>query len=159
MFWGKNKFKKAYNEGLMAIQLSLYEIFVSILKDELGNEYSGPEIKEAAAITVNKLGIRPDNRPDPALANDKLARSISGITELTMIKEATAMILLFDYFISDKTDTERYEKAKNLSGSAFETMMSLLVIDKTSTRKIRSISAAMSNKLHETALLDIRKGL
>lgn len=156
MFWGKNKLKKAYNEGLMAIQLSLYEIFVSILKDELSNEYSETEIKDAAAITVNKLGIRPEDRPDPAIANDKLARSISSITGLTMIKEATAMILLFDYFISDKTDKERYEKAKNLGGGAFETMMNLLDIDKTSAKKIRSISAAMSNKLHETALFDIR---
>jgi len=73
-----------------------------------------------------------------------------------MIKEVTAMILLFDYFISDKTDKERYEKAKIFSGSAFETKMNLLDIDKTSARQIRSISAAMSNKLHETALLDIR---
>jgi len=156
MFLGKNKLKKAYNEGLMAIQLSLYEIFVSILKDELSNQYSETEIKEAAAITVNKLGFRPEDRPDPVQAGDKLANSISGIKELTMIKEATAMILLFDYFISDKADKGRYEKAKILSGSAFETMMNLLDIDKTSTSKIRSISAAMSNKLHETALLDIR---
>jgi len=55
MFWGKIKLKKAYNEGITAIQLSLYEIFVSILKDELSNQYSETKIKEAAAITVNKL--------------------------------------------------------------------------------------------------------
>ena len=159
MFWKKNRLKKAYNEGMIAIQLSLYEIFVSILKDDLGNQFSDSKIKEAAGITVNKLGLKPDDRPDPGEVNDQLACSLYTIKNLTLIKEARAMILLFDYYFSDKAYKDRYEKAKDVCGESFETMTSLIDIEKTSVKTIRSISAAMSNKLNETALIDIRKQL
>lgn len=159
MFWGKKKLKKSYAEGLTAIQMSLYEVIVSILQDELSNDYSDFELKEAAAITVNKLGLRPEDRPDPASSSNKLANSLSNIKELTMIKEASALIFLFDYFISDKIDIARYEKAKKLGGPDFENIMTLLDIDNASAHKIRSIAVSMSNKLHEIASFDIRKNL
>jgi hypothetical protein len=76
-----------------------------------------------------------------------------------MIKEATSLILLFDYFISDKTDTARYEEAKKIGGPDFETIYNLVDIDRTSANKIRSIAAAMSNRLHEISSFDIRNAL
>jgi len=159
MFWSKKKLKKSYAEGLTAIQMSLYEVIVSILQGELSNDYSEVELKEAAGITVNKLGLRPEERPDPALSSNKLANSLSVIKALTMIKEASALIFLFDYFISDKTDTARYEKAKELGGSDFENIVTLLDIDNTSAQKIKSVAVTMSNKLHEIAFFDIRNNL
>ena len=139
--------------------MSLYEIIVSILQDELSGHYSAEDLKEAAAITVNRLGLRPEDRPDPSLTNDKLASALINIKELTMIKEASSLILLFDYFISDKTDTARYEEAKKFGGSDFENILTLLDIDSTSAHKIRSIAIAMSNKLYEIASFDIHKNL
>ncbi len=159
MFWGKKRLKKVYAEGLTAIQMSLYEVIVSILHDELKEQYSADELKEAAAITVNRLGIRPGNRPDPSHSKDKLADAITNIKELTMIKEAVSLILLFDYFLSDKTDTARYEKAKKLGGPDFETIKNMVDIDRTSAKQIRSIAVALSNKLHEISSFDIRTTL
>jgi hypothetical protein len=159
MFWRKKRLKKSYSEGLTAIQMSLYAVIVSILQDELSGHYSSEDLKEAAGITVNMLGLRPENRPDPSLSNDKLGTVLSDIKGLTMIKEATSLILLFDYFISDKTDTARYEEAKKIGGPDFETIYNLVDIDRTSANKIRSIAAAMSNRLHEISSFDIRNAL
>lgn len=160
MFWNrKKKFKKAYSEGLTAIQLSLYEVITSILQDELSEQYSDNDLKEAAAITVNRLGKRPEDRPDPSLLKDKLANAISTIKELTLIKEAASLILLFDYFISDKADIERFEESKKLGGPDFETIYNLLDIDNTNVKKIRSIAIAISNRLHEISSFDIRDAL
>lgn len=159
MFWGKKRLTKSYSEGLTAIQMSLYEVIVSILQDELSGHYSSEDLKEAAAITVNRLGLRPEKRPDPSLSNDKLASVISEIKGLTMIKEASSLILLFDYFISEKSDVTRYEEAKKSGGPDFDTISNLLDIDKTSTNEIRSIAAAMSNRLHEISSFDIRGAL
>ena len=100
--------------------------------------------------------LSPEDRPDPSLSNDKLASLISELKELTMIKEAASLVLLFDYFISDKTDTARYEEAKKLGGPDFETINSSLDIDKTSANKIQSIAAFMTNTLNEISSFDIR---
>jgi len=139
--------------------MSLYTVIASILQDELSGHYSSEDLKEAAGITVNMLGLRPENRPDPSLSNDKLGTVLSDIKRLTMIKEATSLILLFDYFISDKTDTARYEEAKKIEGPDFETINNLVDIDRTSSNKIRSVAAAMSNRLHEITSFDIRNAL
>ena len=159
MFWRKKRLKKSYSEGLTAIQMSLYAVIVSILQDELSGHYSSEDLKEAAGITVNMSGLRPENRPDPSLSNDKLGTVLSDIKGLTMIKEAISLILLFDYFISDKTDAARYEEAKKIGGPDFETIYNLVDIDRTSANKIRSIAAAMSNRLHEISSFDIRNAL
>lgn len=121
---------------MIDIQLSLYEIFISILKDDIGNHYSIEKIKEAVAITVNKLKLKDDDRPDQLMANDDLSKSLFCIKELTMIKEATAIILLFDYYHSEKTLIENYEKAKNIIDyNTFKNIDGLIDIDKTSTKK------------------------
>ena len=158
MFWKKNKLKKVYQKGMVDIQLSLYEIFISVLKDDIGDRYSIEKIKEAAAITVNKLGLKHDDRPDPLTANDDLSKSLSCIKELTMIKEATAIILLFDYYYSEKKLTKHYRKAKNIIDSnTFKIIDDLIKIDRTSAKKILSLSSAISSKLQETANIDISK--
>jgi hypothetical protein len=159
MFWRKKRLKKSYSEGLTGIQMSLYAAIVSILRDKLSGYYSSEDLKEAAAVTVNRLGLRTEKRPDPSLSNDRLGTALSDIKGLPMIKEATSLILLFDYFISDKADTARYEKAKKIGGPDFETICNLIDIDSTSANKIRSIAAAMSNKLHEISSFDIRNAL
>ena len=159
MFWRKKRLKKSYSEGLTAIQMSLYAVIVSILQDELSGHYSSEDLKEAAGITVNMSGLRPENRPDPSLSNDKLGTVLSDIKGLTMIKEAISLILLFDYFISDKTDVARYEEAKKIGGPDFKTIYNLVDINRTSANKIRSIAAAMSNRLHEISSFDIRNAL
>ena len=159
MFWRKKKLKKNYSAGLTTIMVSLYGVIVSILQDELSEHYSTEDLKNAAGITVNKMVLRPEDRPDPSLSNDKLASLISELKELTMIKEAASLVLLFYYFISDKTDTARYEEAKELGGPDFETINSLLDIDKTSANKIESIAVAMSNRLSEISSFDIRNAL
>jgi hypothetical protein len=69
------------------------------------------------------------------------------------------LILLFDFFISEKTDIARYEEAKKLAGPDFETISNLLDIDNTSANKIQSIASAMSNRLHEISFFDIRNAL
>ena len=155
MFWRKKKLKKSYSEGLTGIMVGLYGVIVSILQDELGGHYSIEDLKNAAAITVNKMVLRSEDRPDPSLSNDKLASLISSIKELTMIKEASSLVILFDYFISDKTDTARYEEAKKLGGPDFATINSLVDIDKASANKIQSIAETTGKKLLETASLDI----
>jgi len=159
MLWRKKRLKKSYSQGLTAIQMSLYAVIVSILQNELSGHYSSEDLKEAAAITVNILGLRPENRPDPSLSNDKLGAVLSDIKGLTMIKEAISLILLFDYFISDRTDTARYEQAKKIGGPDFESIENLVDIDRTSADKIRSIAASMSNRLHEISSFDIQNAL
>lgn len=159
MFWKKKRLTKSYSEGLTAIQASLYTVIVSMLQDELSGNYSSKDLKDAAAITVNMLGLRPENRPDPSLSSDKLGIVLSNIKGLTMIKEATSLILLFDYFISDKANTARYEEAKKMGGPDFETIYNLVDIDRTSANKIRHIAVAMSNRLLEIASFDIRNAL
>ena len=159
MLWRKKRLKKSYSQGLTALQMSLYEVIVSILQDKLSGQYSSEDLKEAVAITVNKMGLRPENRPDPSLSNDKLGTVLSDIKGLTMIKEATSLILLFDYLISDRTDTARYEQAKKIGGPDFESIDNLVDIDRTSADKIRSIAASMSNRLHEISSFDIGNAL
>jgi hypothetical protein len=159
MFWKKKRLKKSYSESLTEIAASLYTVIVSMLQDALSESYSSKELKDAATITVNILGHRPEDRPDPSLSRDKLGIALSHIKGLTMIKEATSLILLFDYFISDKVNTARYEEAKKIGGQDFENIYNLVDIDRTSTIKIRYIGAAMSNKLLEIASFDIRNAL
>ena len=159
MFWKKKRLKKSYSEGLTAIQASLYTVIVSMLQDELSESYSSKDLKDAAVIIVNMLGWRPEDRPDPSLSSDKLGIVLSHIKGLTMIKEATSLILLFDYFISDKANTAKYEEAKKIGGPDFEVIYKQVDIDRTSTNKIRYIVAAMSNKLLEIASFDIRNAL
>ncbi len=152
----KKRVKSAYDLATRALQLSLYEIIVSILKDELGKDYPIEKIKDAAAVTVNKLGLRHDSRSSPLDNNDDLAKSLSNIIELTMIKEAVALILFFSYFTTEKTEEKYLEKAKELRCSDFETIYKMLDIDTTSPDKIKRIASAISNKLHEAASFDIR---
>lgn len=66
----KKRIKKEYDAGAKALQLSLYEVIISILKNDLGTNYPIGKIKNAAAITVNKFGLRIDSRPDPLENSD-----------------------------------------------------------------------------------------
>jgi hypothetical protein len=155
----KKKLKEAYRKGIVALQLNLYEIFVSVLKDEVGRYYPIDTIKNAVAITVNKMGLRPESRPNPIDTDDKLAKSLSDLKELTMIKEAVSLILLFDYFISEKTDKKLLERAKELGGADFPVIKNMMDIEKTSVSKIHELTRSLSNRLHQIAFYDIRDNL
>jgi len=156
LFSKKKRIKREYDQAIKALQLSLYEVIISTLEDELGRDYSIEKIKNAAAITVNKLGLRPESRPDPLDSNDDLSRSLSEIIELTLAKEAVALILLFSYFFSEKTEEQYLQKAKNLECNDFETIYNLVDIDRTSPAKVREIGSAISNGLHEIATSGIK---
>ncbi len=155
----KKSIKKEYDIGATALQMSLYEVIISIVKDELGSTYPIEKIKNAAAITVNKLGLRPETRPDPLVNNDKLAKSLRGIVELTMIKEAVALILLFTYFMGDKKEEKYLDEATKLDCSDFETIYNTMDIDQTTPNKVRGLASAISNKIREISNFDIRKAL
>ena len=159
VFLRKRRIKKEYDIGATALQLSLYEVIISILKDGLGSTYPIEKIKNAAAITVNKLGLRPEMRPDPLLSNDKLAISLRGIIELTMIKEAVALILLFTYFMGEEKEEQYLDKAKRMDCSDFEAIYNMMDIDQTTPNKVRGLASAISNKIHEISNIDIRKAL
>ena len=158
-FFRKKRIKKEYDIGTTALQMSLYEVIISIMKDELGSTYSIEKIKNAAAITVNKFGLRPDSRPDPFVNNDKLAKSLRGIVELTLVKEAFALILLFTYFMRDKKEEQYLDEAKKMDCSDFETVYNMMDIDQTTPNKVRELASAISNKIHETSNFDIRNTL
>lgn len=158
-FFRKKRIKKEYDIGATALQMSLYEVIISIMKDELGSTYPIEKIKNAAAITVNKFGLRPDSRPDPLVNNDKLAKSLRGIVELTMVKEAFALILLFTYFMRDKKEEQYLDEAKKMDCSDFETIYNMMDIDQTTPNKVRELASAISNKIHETSNFDIRNTL
>ncbi|ACL03161.1 hypothetical protein Dalk_1461 [Desulfatibacillum aliphaticivorans] len=157
--FGKKSVKKEYEIGTTALQLSLYEVLISILKDELGSSYSIEKIKNAAAITVNRLGLRTESRPDPLEANDELAKSLRGIIELSLIKEAIALILLFTYFMGDKKEKQYLDEAKKLDCSEFETIYNMMDIDQTTPKKVKELASAISHRIHEIANFDIRNDL
>jgi len=155
----EKRIRKEYENATKALQLSLYEVIVSILKDELNEEYSIDRIKNAAAITVNNLGLRPESRPDPLGSNDNLAKSLSKIINSTLIKEAATLILIFSYFLIDKKEEKYLIKAKSLNCSDFEIIYNMLDIDKTTLAKVRKLASSIANKLHETAQINIMKNL
>ncbi len=155
----KKRLRKEYQNAIIALQLSLYEVIVSILKDELHKDYSIDEIKNAAAITVNNLGLRPEPRPNPLDNNDNLAKVLSRILDLTLIKEAAALILIFSYFLTNKKQEKYLSKTRSLNCSDFEIIYDILDIDKTTVAKIREIAYSIADMLHKTAQIDIRKSL
>lgn len=156
LFSKTKRIKREYDQAIKALQLSLYEVIISILKDELGRDYSIEKIKNAAAITVNKLGLRPDSRPNPLDSNDDLSKSLSEIIELTLVKEAVALILLLSYFFTEKTEERYLQKAKEQECNDFETIYNMLDIDRTTPAKVRQIGSEISNRLHEVTKFDIR---
>ena len=155
----KKRIRNEYEKATKVLQLSLYEVIISVLKDELNEEYNIDQIKNAAAIAVNNLGLRPESRPNLLNDNDNLAKSLSKIINTTLIKEAAALILIFSYFLTNKKEEKYLTKAKNLNCSDFETIYNMLDIDKTTLAKVRNIASSISNKLHETAQIDIMKNL
>jgi len=158
-FFSKKKIKKEYDAGAGALQLSIYEVIISIMKDEIGSTCPIEQIKDAAAITVNRFGLRPDSRPDPLANNDNLAKSLQAIVDLTLVKEAFSLILLFIYFMGDKKEEQYYDEAKKMECSDFETIYNMIDIDQTTPEKVREIASVISNKIHKISNFDIRTTL
>lgn len=155
-FFRKKRIKKEYDIGATALQMSLYEVIISIMKDELGSTYPIEEIKTAASVTVNRFGLRHDSRPDPFANDDGLAKSLRGIVELTSVKEAFALVLLFTYFMGDKKEDQYLNEAKKMECSDFEIIYNIIDIDRTTPNKVRELASTISNKIHEISNFDIR---
>jgi len=105
---------KAYEDGRYAIQIGLFKVMTSIIKDTLGTE-NLDIIKKSVTNVINRETLRPEDRPDPKGKNSKLANELINICGLQMIKEAFATILILDVCLGEiKSKDANYNKLNKL---------------------------------------------
>ena len=155
-FLEKTPLDNAYEQGITTLQLGLYAVFVSVLKDELGDLYPIGELKGAAANTINRMCIRPDLRPDPLARQDKLSASLAKLAETTLVKEAVTLILLYDYYLGGKKDEMRLRKARNLSGPSIADIERRVDPQEEHASYILDLATALAGGLSSIAHFDLR---
>ena len=90
------KLMKAYEDGRKAILIGMYKVMFSILDGYLHEEFEEDVLKASIANVINRLTLRNENRPDPRDLNNKLSHHLKDLCNKTLIREATALIILLD---------------------------------------------------------------
>lgn len=154
MFFKKKEYEVAYVEGRKAILLSMYEVITSILKD-LFPHYQKDDIGEAAAIVINLITHRNEQRPDPRELQTRLGKELKDITSRQLIKEAAAFVLILDHYIEDFKiqfeDINRFEEAIRIAGPITQKIIDKLNPSNSKPKEIYKLSLLMSEKLSTIA--------
>lgn len=58
--------------------------------------------------------------------------------------------------MGDTKEEQYLDKARKMNCSDFETIYNMMDIDQTTPNKVKNFASTISNKIHETANMDIR---
>ncbi len=153
------KLVEAYKGAADSLILSLYKLFVSILRDDCARICDDDTIKSAAAFAINEMCRRPDKRKEnPANSHSELLDAIGHIKQLTMITEACALIILFDYYASASHQPQALEAARSIGGPDFGAIERMTDPGKANPKMIGRLSWKFCRHFLETAQFDIAEG-
>jgi len=153
----RTRLRNEYKRGRQLLFAALYQALVSTLADSAGQSSDPERIKDATANVLNRLALRPEARPDPRVGENLLAKELRDLSNRQMVREATALILSFDYGLEQLDGYEitrgvdRRTEAEKIGGPDFMKVWMAIEPERASPKVVRAIAEQMASHLIRVA--------